>query len=572
MVDLGVLDEPSDVAHRGVRSAALSLRPFATLVVGAFAVATLTVGIVTTAVVLAGAGPRTLPAGGALWLALALGAAATYANLSVRAVRWWFLLRRANPPIRLQDAYIAYLAGFGLLFVPFLVGEITVRARILRSRAMVPMGATAIVNLWERLLDVSALAVIAGLFGVVIGFPAAVLTLAIPVALAVQPIRRLSLRAATAASNAVVSWLAPAEQRVSGRQVEALISSTTWWLALAASVVAWMLPAVTLWAIAAAWHEGIDPIQAQIVFAWSSLRGAFTLAPAGISVVGSSLLTFLADAHATTGNATAMVFAVRLATAGFAIAVGVVFVWLHRTIRPLGIGSHFDSIADAYDVQIPVAQRERLLTLKTRLMRDAIDRWCAGRKGLDVGCGQGRYVARMRQLGYDVHGSDPSVGQIRHARVLVGDATLIKQGSALRIDAADGTYDFAYVINVLHHLASVEEQQKAFAELLRVIKPGGLLFVHEINTRNILFRFYMGYVFPSVNCIDEGTERWLLPHRLQQYVAAPVIATEFFTFLPEFAPAMVLRLCRPMEALLEASPLRIFSAHYMAVLRKPGVE
>jgi hypothetical protein len=104
---------------------------------------------------------------------------------------------------------------------------------------------------------------------------------------------------------------------------------------------------------------------------------------------------------------------------------------------------------------------------------------------------------------------------------------------------------------------------------MRVVKPGGLLFVHEINTRNVLFRFYMGYVFPSLNCIDEGTERWLLPHRLATYTSAPVVATRYFTFMPEFAPKVVLRLFRPLEAMLEASPFRVFSAHYMAVLQKP---
>ena len=104
---------------------------------------------------------------------------------------------------------------------------------------------------------------------------------------------------------------------------------------------------------------------------------------------------------------------------------------------------------------------------------------------------------------------------------------------------------------------------------MRVLRPGGLLLIHEINTRSILFRFYMGYVFPALNNIDEGTERWLLPHRLDAFTDAPVVATEYFTFLPEFVPAVVLRTLRPIEKLLEASPLRIFSGHYMVALRKP---
>jgi SAM-dependent methyltransferase len=145
----------------------------------------------------------------------------------------------------------------------------------------------------------------------------------------------------------------------------------------------------------------------------------------------------------------------------------------------------------------------------------------------------------------------------------------VTTGSVLRIPAADDSHDFAYVINVLHHLSSVEEQRLAFAELVRVLRPGGVLFVHEINTRNILFRFYMGYVFPSLNCIDEGVERWLLPHWLAVYTDLPVADIRYFTFLPDFLPRRLVRLLTPIERLLEASPLGAYSAHYMAVLRKP---
>ena len=133
----------------------------------------------------------------------------------------------------------------------------------------------------------------------------------------------------------------------------------------------------------------------------------------------------------------------------------------------------------------------------------------------------GVHLGRMRALGFDVSGIDVSAAQIQLAARKLGSADLMRLGSAPAIPAPDGTYDFVYVINVLHHLASIDEQRRAFGELLRVLKPGGMLFVHEINTRNVLFRFYMGYVFPSLNCIDEGVERWLLPHRLDSTLTRP---------------------------------------------------
>jgi SAM-dependent methyltransferase len=174
----------------------------------------------------------------------------------------------------------------------------------------------------------------------------------------------------------------------------------------------------------------------------------------------------------------------------------------------------------------------------------------------------------MRELGFAVDGIDASAGQVQLAARNVGQAGAVRVGSVLDIPAADATFDFLYIINVLHHLPSIGEQRRAFREMARVLKPGGLMFVHEINTRNTLFRFYMGYVFPSLNCIDEGVERWLLPNHLAQYTDERVIDVRYFTFLPDFLPRSIVRVLTPIERLLEQSPLRVYSAHYMAVIEK----
>jgi len=263
------------------------------------------------------------------------------------------------------------------------------------------------------------------------------------------------------------------------------------------------------------------------------------------------------------------VMGLRLATAGLSTVIGVLFLVLHFRSQPIS-ADHFDEIADAYDVQIPLARRMALLTKKTAIMREQLQRTRAGRRGLDVGCGQGWYIARMRDIGFDVVGIDASPGQIQLAAAHVGRPELVRVGSAMAIPAADESYDFVYTINVLHHLPSLDAQRAAFAELLRVVRPGGLVFVHEINTRNILFRFYMGYVFPTLNCIDEGVERWLLPHQLDRYTGAPVVEVQYFTFMPEFLPAGIVRLLAPIERRLERSALNVYSAHYMAVVKKPA--
>ncbi len=545
-------------------------RPLLWLALAASAVAMLAVGAVTTAVILARADPELSSVPPAFGAAMAISLAATTASLAVRTVRWMFLLRRAGVREPLRDACIAYLSGFSLLLVPLLIGEIVTRAAVQRSRAGVAPATTCSVNLWGRFLDAVALSLIGAVAALMLGAAStALLPLTVVAVTAISPVRSFCLGLGVRLSNAVVQRVSPDAVETSRAALATLASPRTWFSALAASTVAWLLPGAALWMLANAWGPILRPAEAQLAYALPTLAGGLFLAPGGLRVVGGSLLAYLSGAGLTDGQAALTVLAVRLTTAGFAVTLGAMFLWTHWRTRPLARGSHFDDIAHAYDAQIPAAQREALLTRKTQLMERVLRSSAIGCRGLDAGCGQGWYVARMRELGFDVDGVDTSEGQVAAARRHVEHPAIVREGSVLDIPAADAAYDFAYCINVLHHLPSEVEQRAAFAELLRVLKPGGLLFVHEINTRNVLFRFYMGYVFPSLNCIDEGTERWLLPHRLGRYTDATVRSIEYFTFLPEFVPALVLRLLRPLEAMLEASPLRVYSAHYMAVLQKP---
>jgi len=193
---------------------------------------------------------------------------------------------------------------------------------------------------------------------------------------------------------------------------------------------------------------------------------------------------------------------------------------------------------------------------------------------LDLGCGQGWYASALSKQGYAVTGVDASAGQIEKAREFAqqqGLALTFHVSGASSLPFDDEKFDFAYSINVLHHILVEADRKRAFAELLRVLKPGGVFFLHEINTENPIFRLYMSYVFPLINRIDEGDERWLLPSRLPVIEGASWAPhVEFFTFLPDFLPERVSRALGPLERWLESSKyLRRFSAHFLAVLVKP---
>ena len=542
-------------------------RALAWVLLLASAAAVLLTGLAATVLLLYRLSVRPTPIGPAFWIWLLAAGGLTVLSLGLRALRWIFLLRRSETRIPIRDAYIGYLAGLSLLFAPFLLGEIAVRAFVHRARGRVPVGTTAVVNLWERWLDMVALAGLAGAMAMLSGQTSAwsICLLAAAASTMFGPVRRTGLEAAVM----IVRPLARLAGDVELGDFRRLATRRSWLVGLATSLAAWILPGVAFWGLSGVWGPPVGLARAEMAYASSAFGGGLVLAPGGVLVAGGQLLAALGEAGFSEAAAALTVVGIRIATAGLSTVVGGVFLLMHLRSR-VDNASHFDTLADTYDVQIPEARRQALLTKKTELMREIIAVHRVGNRGLDVGCGQGWYVARMRELGFEVTGIDASAGQVQLAAEHVGEPGVIAVGSALQIPAADDSYDFVYSINVLHHLASTEEQQAAFAELFRVLRPGGLLFVHEINTRNLLFRFYMGYVFPSLNCIDEGVERWLLPNRLASYTDVPVIDVRCFTFLPEFIPATLARLLAPIERRLESSPLGIYSAHYMAVLQKPA--
>jgi ubiquinone/menaquinone biosynthesis C-methylase UbiE/uncharacterized membrane protein YbhN (UPF0104 family) len=540
-------------------------RAMAWVVLLAGAAAVLTVGVAATLILFANLDAYPEPTSAHFWRSLLTTAVLTVASVSMRSLRWVFLLRRADTRIPIRDAYIGYFSGFSLLFAPLLAGEIAVRAYVNRVRGGVPVHTTIVVNVWERLLDLSALAILAAAAAAVLGrlSPWSLALAGCAVLSLVSPLRRLALRVIADGSSPLARAFdgrrAPSFRRLAGLR--------TWSAALLASLAAWMLPAVGFWLFARTPLHALGILDATHTYAASATASVLTLAPGGVLVAGREMLALLFARGYGESAALLIVLGVRLSTVGVSVALGALFVVMHVRSASADSADHFDDIADAYDVQIPESRRQALLLRKTSIMREVIAARGCGPRGLDVGCGQGAYVGRMRALGFEVDGIDASAGQVRLAARNVGGG-IVRVGSVLAIPAADASYDFLYVINVLHHLRSLDEQRQAFAELLRVLKPGGLLFVHEINTRNILFRFYMGYVFPSLNCIDEGVERWLLAHRLNDYTPAPVVDVRYFTFLPDFVPGPIVRLFAPIEQFLERSAARVYSAHYMAVIQK----
>ena len=111
-------------------------------------------------------------------------------------------------------------------------------------------------------------------------------------------------------------------------------------------------------------------------------------------------------------------------------------------------------------------------------------------------------------------------------------------------------------------------QREAYLEVCRVLKPNGRFIVHETNTRNPLFRFYMGYLFPLLKKIDEGTEWWIEPWQFHTISGLRPVHVGFFTFMPDFVPSWLMKPCLAIDRRLERSRFGSYSVHYIAVLER----
>jgi ubiquinone/menaquinone biosynthesis C-methylase UbiE len=105
-----------------------------------------------------------------------------------------------------------------------------------------------------------------------------------------------------------------------------------------------------------------------------------------------------------------------------------------------------------------------------------------GEHVLELGSGPGaateelsRLAGRVTSLEYD-HKFAAKLG----ARVNNGSLTVI-QGDAAALPFSSSTFSSAIAILMLHHLRSNELQDRAFAEIARVLRPGGVFLAFEIQ-------------------------------------------------------------------------------------------
>lgn len=133
--------------------------------------------------------------------------------------------------------------------------------------------------------------------------------------------------------------------------------------------------------------------------------------------------------------------------------------------------AYYDDFARGYETRRGYGYHQMLDDLELA----AIERY--GRSGdvLEVGCGTGLLLDRVRHFARTATGLDLSAGMLTQAR---RRGLWVVQGSATKLPYGDASFDLTYACKVLPH---VDDVRSAMAEMARVTRPGGHVLAEFYN-------------------------------------------------------------------------------------------
>jgi SAM-dependent methyltransferase len=174
-----------------------------------------------------------------------------------------------------------------------------------------------------------------------------------------------------------------------------------------------------------------------------------------------------------------------------------------------------------------------------------------GRRVADIGCGSGRWLLEFAQWeATELHGIELDEGRLQKAKARLSSTADLRVGDARFLPWASNSFDLVSQFTLFSSVLSQPVKQQIAAEMLRVLKPGGLVLWFDLrmnNPRN-----------PNVRGLPAEELRSLFPGchvGLRRVTLAPPIAR------------LVVPISWTAAALLEKIPF--LRTHYLAVIRKP---
>ena len=161
------------------------------------------------------------------------------------------------------------------------------------------------------------------------------------------------------------------------------------------------------------------------------------------------------------------------------------------------------------------AAYEQMMGVWSRYAGEVFLDWLAPRQGLrwiDVGCGNGAFTTLLaeRCAPKEIQGIDPSEGQLAFARTRpVARLAQFQIGDAMALPFPPDRFDAAIMALVLVFVA---KPAKAVAEMVRVVRPGGIVATYMWDM--------LGGGFPLTPIVEEVRAAGLDPPRPPQLEAS----------------------------------------------------
>lgn len=142
----------------------------------------------------------------------------------------------------------------------------------------------------------------------------------------------------------------------------------------------------------------------------------------------------------------------------------------------------YDAIADVYE-QVDGRRNDELIAWLGNRMKE-LRKMADGDILLDIGCGSGVVMRCSKKYFKHVIGMDISFEILKHVKKGLGNAVCGEAGS---LPFKNDTINAVVCFSVLHH---IYDHKAVFAEIYRVLKKGGMLYIDHDLDRSFVKRFF----------------------------------------------------------------------------------
>jgi len=95
---------------------------------------------------------------------------------------------------------------------------------------------------------------------------------------------------------------------------------------------------------------------------------------------------------------------------------------------------------------------------------------------LEIGCGDGRYLAFLNGLGFKVSGIDSSSTAVKMSREKLGNDSEIVKADMFEYKIPKNVYDLIFSIRTIHH-GTKDKIKKVIDDMKHALLPGGVFFI-----------------------------------------------------------------------------------------------